>query len=154
MRLACDAHCSQGLAAGHLASFPAQCEADAVAFVDEAQSGLHAVDGQPPPVLPDGSYVFAARYLAEPGASDAPAETGMRFEVCLQLQGGREGTSGAPQDARAETSATRVRVVLQGGPGDGRAWELRRVEARGCLLRPFPPLEGQGTKVPVEESSE
>ena len=110
-----------------------------MAFVDEEQSGLHARDGQAPPVLPDGSYVFSPRRLAVPGADGAdaptlnPGETGMRFEACLQLHGDREGTGGPRQDAFSQARATRVRVVLLGGPGDGRAWDLRRVEV-GCSL--------------------
>ena len=90
-------------------------------------------------MLPDGSYVFAPRWLAEPGSAAAPGDAGTRFEACLQLQGseGTSGASGAPQDAHADPRGTRVRVVLLGGPRNGRAWDLRRVEVRGCLLRLF-----------------
>ena len=111
-----------------------------MAFVDEEQSGLHPRDGEAPPVLPDGSYVFAPRRLAVPGADGAdaptpnPGEVGMRFEACLQLHGDREGTGGAPQEAFSQARATRVRVVLLGGPGDGHAWDLRRVEVCCSLL--------------------
>ena len=97
-----------------------QCEADAVAFVDEVQSGLRPHEpAEALPVLPDGSYILAPRELACASTNNGPdAAAGTRFEACL------------PRGEEAGR-LTRVRLVLLGGGGsEGEPWRLQQIEVR------------------------
>ena len=88
-----------------------QCEADAVAFTEEAQHGL-----QPPcelPITPGGSYVLA------PGSMEADAKR-LRAEVCMARP------SSGPLAPRQRT---RVVYNLRQQQGDG-LWELEDVEVQ------------------------
>ena len=91
-----------------------QCEADAVAFTEEAQAGLSGPSNALP-VLPDGSYVLAP--LAVPRESRQ-----LRLETCLA--GAAGSGSGALLAAR-----TRTRVVhFLRQTSESEPWCLSKVE--------------------------
>ena len=91
-----------------------QCEADAVAFMDERVSGLEPRAPEALPGLPDGSYVLAPRELA--GGAD------LRVEACLAC--GEEGGV-----------RMRKRLVLRMQRANGQPARLQQVEVRARVPR-------------------
>lgn len=126
------------------------CEADAVAFTEEAttssgapatpaSAAASAPDGAPSSgdtsvlaVLPDGSY------SSGPAAFDAEEASRLRFEACFAAEGlSREGAPAAPSAAGVERY--RIKVCMPGGGGLLHTCVLRRrARGRSLHVRPTP----------------